>query len=427
MQKARMDQESELNASVHPGDRVGPFRLGMSLFECLNIIKTQTCASSTKTLIIFSRTNPLDKPTILDVQSLGIRLRFDAKHQKLLVVDVYDFAKVSLSFQGHLAGGKNNFNNSDSSLKTLYEILGVTHSGFRKPELGKDAFCLQYPGMLISFQIPEKEIFTGMPLILSDGTSPLANRLVVHDFTYAQNPSNGKSIRPSRMIEVFVNEDNAPQILFKEHEIGLVIGESSCQDVVSLLGPPSRTHLKMPEPIGTRARRQIDTANQENETGDYFLNYNDFGIDVLVDGSEHMVKKIILRTNLLTHPSFGQYDKCSFVLKFGEKTASLPKKNGSIPTSNSGGKGNGKKATAPSFEDLLTLPTTNPKSSYQERLVSCDENWQAIAKKLDLADEKPMVHERADQPFGPCHLFGYRHSVFEIDKISQCVASVTIF
>jgi hypothetical protein len=267
-------------------------------------------------------------------------------------------------------------------------------------------------------------------------------RLVIHDFDFPRQlvrpASSNLQLQlqcPQRTVDVLISDEKPVEIVFKSESTGnfsLVIGESCCQDVLSSLGAPTKMYTKQREPIGTKARRHNE-ALMVDGTDDYFFNYVELGIDVLFEGAKHILKKVILRTNLLGHPTFGQYDKCSFTVKFVEKaplsTPGAKKPSASMFPSSSTALKNGKKgATQHSFEDLLT--SSNPsitKTAVQERLVSCDDHWLVIAKKLDLIEEKPMVHERAEQPFGPCHLFGYRRSVFEVDKASQYLSSLTVF
>ena len=419
----------ELAHAVVPGSRVGPFKLGMSLFEALSVLKllAPVSAETRKTQLYFSRTTPLDKPIVLNVCALGMKLRFDAKYQKLLVIDINDVATFPMSFQGHLVGGKQNSASESGTLKQLYEILGVTHTGFRKDELPKDNFCLQYPGLLVAFRVPLKENFTGIPLVLNGGISPPLVRVVVHEFDFARNVAK-QITRSTAILDVYVNDDRPVEVYFREKGGIIAIGDSTCQDVISLLGPPSKLHVKQLEPIGTKARRQAqDPSGGVND--DYFLNYFELGLDILMNGTSNTVRKMILRTNLLAHPAFGQYEKSCFTIKFAERL-----QQGSSSSKRSGanqhvvyGTKISKKTSAPSFEDLLTTSVSKPLVTDKTVLVSCDEHWHNIAKKLDILDEKPMVNEKADQPFGPCFLFGYRHSVFEVDKASLQIASLTLF
>ena len=418
----------ELNSPVHPGAQCGPFRLGMSLHEALAVIKNRAFSSnfeSKKTSVIFSKLAPTERPIVVDIQAIGTMLRFEPKEQRLVVIDVYDLSKLGVSLQDHTIGGPSLADNEAATLKTLYSVLGVTHSGFRKEEVGKDAFCLQYPGLLIAFQVPEAESFTGIPLVLSNGQSPKAVRILVHEFEFPRSNLKSPIIRSA---EVTITEDQQIQLFFKElNKFSLFLHDSTCQDVLSGLGAPSKVCFKEREPIGNKVRRQMDI-NSRTESDDYFFNYFSLGLDILFDGIDHIVRKVILRTNLISHPLFDQYDKCCFSLKFLEK----PKKPSISASTTKISKGNGSKhhqqQTVPifpatNFEDILASTSV----SKIEKTIKCDDSWMSIAKELDLQDEKPMVHERADQPFGSCYLFGYKHSVFEVDKQSQFVASVTLF
>ena len=49
------------------------------------------------------------------------------------------------------------------------------------------------------------------------------------------------------------------------------------------------------------------------EIGDYFYNYYRFGFDILFNGQQHIVKKIILHTNIPGCHEFGVYSKANFV------------------------------------------------------------------------------------------------------------------
>jgi len=407
-------------------ERVGPFKLGMSLFEVLNVLRTNPPVENAlkRTAVLLSRACPMDRPIIVDVKSLGIKLRFEPHYQTLLAIDVYDVNVVALSFQGHVVGGNDRVGPDAGSLKNMYEILGVTHSGFRREELPRDAFCLQYPGLLVAFRVATTEVFTGIPLTTSDGKSPRLLRVVVHEFDFVRNVSK-HLVRTSRTVEVSVSEDRGVELCVKNRSSAtLVIGTSTCQDVLSFLGAPSKLHLKPKEPIGTKARRQNHRA-EEADHEDYFFNYFDLGIDILLSGDTHVVRKVILRTNLPAHPFFGQYDKCPFILKFTERLPGVAKRPQAFPGKPQRGSKPNPQPT--SLEELLTTNVTKPVVTDKTTMIASDEPWQSIARKLETVDEKPMMNEKADQPFGPCFLYGYRHTVFEIDKASSYLASLTLF
>jgi hypothetical protein len=420
---------------VVPGEGIGHFRLGMSLHEVLIVLRglpTGPGGADKYTSLHFSRSTPLDKPIVLEIKNLGLKLRFEPKYQKLLVIDVYDVAAIPLDFQGLVVGGQARQGIEAGVLKSMYEVLGVTHSGFRRDDLGKDTYCLQYPGLLVAYTVPAKESVTGIPLVLSNGASPPLVRVTVHEFDFGRVAGIGRAMpaTPKRIVEAIVSDDRGVEVYIKDSDQCLMIGVSTSQDVLTCLGPSSRLFFKQEEPIGTKARRkerqnEPSAVQSTHQHQDYFLNYFEQGLDILLDGATHVLKKVIMRTNLIAHPAFGQYEKCAFSVRFAERLGSVA--SGSRRPGGSNASGKARKPAAPpptAFDELL-----GPGATVTEKTatVSCDEPWQSISKKLDIIDEKPMVNEKADQPFGPCYLFGYRHAVFEVDKASMHVASLTLF
>jgi len=410
----------EASCPVEPGEGVGPFRLGMSLHSVLQMLRRTSMTVGDKSLrpeearnlltqVVFSRESPNEKPIILDVQQLGLRLRFEPKLQRLYLIDIYDISRLGLAFHGHVFGGYRS-DTEAASLRQLYGILGVTHSGQRHPELSDDAYCLQYPGLLTAFRVPagrgDLAFSGGIPLVLEDGSSPRMMRLVVHDIDYPRAPSRFLNTA-ARSVEVLIRDDKPAEILFRnfDDEV-LVIGETTCQDVLSILGSPTRTHIKRSEPVSVMKR-----GNDDGE--DYFLNYCDVGVDLLFDGRKHVLRKTILRTNLPCHSMFGEYSKCSFVIKFVDAPVRKTLQNS-------------KPKKGASFEELLTGQASTPIGRSQDKVIASDDHWVLIANKLNLTNEKPMVLERAEQPFGSCHLFGVKHCVFEIDTRSGAICSLTV-
>jgi hypothetical protein len=80
---------------------------------------------------------------------------------------------------------------------------------------------------------------------------------------------------------------------------------SSPQDVISLLGQPSRVFVKEEDKLAIHRPGSAGL-------GDYFFNYFTLGIDVLFDSERHSVTKIILHANAPGDAEFGMYEKCQF-------------------------------------------------------------------------------------------------------------------
>jgi len=127
----------------------------------------------------------------------------------------------------------------------------------------------------------------------------------------------------------------------------IVIGESSAQDVLAELGEPNSIYLKnkvcfhyplfsallKKVPLKTKIQfkdhvilMHVGTTTAGNAT-DYFYNYFGMGIDVMIDGATHVVKKMVLHTNLPNRSDFQEYSKCSFRIEW-------------LTSSNAGTKGN---------------------------------------------------------------------------------------
>jgi hypothetical protein len=85
------------------------------------------------------------------------------------------------------------------------------------------------------------------------------------------------------------------------------------QEVLVVLGEPQRTHSK------TDGRLQIhavegESREAEEEEPDYFLNYTELGLDVLICGTTQRVLKFVAHSNLPTHDNFYQYARCNWTV-----------------------------------------------------------------------------------------------------------------
>ena len=91
---------------------------------------------------------------------------------------------------------------------------------------------------------------------------------------------------------------------------------SSTQDVLTELGPPDDIYFKEIDQM----KIYLGNSSSEYEPPfalthtDYFYNYYYLGIDFLFDRYTHLVKKIVLHTNITGHFDFHRYRKCNFLL-----------------------------------------------------------------------------------------------------------------
>ncbi|KAI0774220.1 UPF0183-domain-containing protein [Fomes fomentarius] len=94
--------------------------------------------------------------------------------------------------------------------------------------------------------------------------------------------------------------------------IRVLLGSSTAQDLTSDLGPPLRIHYKEDDRMTIHSR---SGPAEVDANGDYFYNYQQHGIDFLISGSTHTVKKIVLHSNVPGTPLFQRYKRCPWEIE----------------------------------------------------------------------------------------------------------------
>lgn len=90
------------------------------------------------------------------------------------------------------------------------------------------------------------------------------------------------------------------------------MGVTTAQDLTCDLGPPPRINYREDDRMTIHSR----AGKPDEELGtSYFYNYFQHGIDFLISGSTHVVKKIILHTNLPGTALFQQYKRCPWAIE----------------------------------------------------------------------------------------------------------------
>ncbi|KAJ6230639.1 hypothetical protein M0813_06631 [Anaeramoeba flamelloides] len=65
----------------------------------------------------------------------------------------------------------------------------------------------------------------------------------------------------------------------------------------------------------TDSTSNLEDSGSNQINPDYFFNYFHLGIDIMFDGEEHSVKKIILHTNYPSSIDYNQYERCNYQIK----------------------------------------------------------------------------------------------------------------
>ncbi|KAJ1979749.1 hypothetical protein H4R35_001397 [Dimargaris xerosporica] len=134
----------------------------------------------------------------------------------------------------------------------------------------------------------------------------------------------------------------------------------------------------------------LSTTDQVPASRDYFYNYYELGLDVLLDGSSHRCKKVLLHTNVPGHYDFGRYQKCFFTLK------------------------------------LASGSDTDPA---QAETIDHDSKWDTVRALLDQTPGEPVIFNRGSSeqnPFGPTLFYGHGRLIFEVMQ-NGYIPTVTLF
>lgn len=135
--------------------------MGASLHNVLGHVKShpQTYPAIE---IAYSPSDPLRKPVTLQLPENGLRLRFDGPDQRLRLIEVLDFSKISLVYKNQevLKGAKPHeppASQQGPSFRHIYNrLFGPSYPGEYVPPLNGSpygTYVLSYPGIAFSFPL----------------------------------------------------------------------------------------------------------------------------------------------------------------------------------------------------------------------------------------------------------------------------------
>ncbi|KAJ3173124.1 hypothetical protein HDU88_004583 [Geranomyces variabilis] len=392
-----------LDCHVLAARSVGPFELGTPLGVVVRMLNQMEHAIP-KVECKYHESEPLANDIILNLLANGICLRFDPQSQRLKLIELYDFERLTL----HYKDVEFNSHKVLPTFDSIYRLFGPIYPG--EFDAAKKEYTLTYPGIAFVFPIPEMHIplrsLTDLPLSFPDGTTPVLNRLYVYsgsEFWRDAIAPRPKVYAGPVVIKIGegVTFPSSPRSVENHGDKLDITFGTPTQDVIEVLGKPDAICARDTDPraLGTadvagasdsgnasshRASAGGDLESEDDDgASDYFWNYFDLGIDILFSGAQHAVKKVVMHANAAGHWDFTQYIKCEFVVE---------------------GRG-----------------------------ISVDSKWDDIQKAMrpteDAAPPRPVVHNRGghQNPFGPTCFYGYPGIIFEVINKTGCLASVTVF
>ena len=150
--------------------------LGGSFRDVLTYLRTQPESHYPRFAIQCDAANPLAQPLTIFLPENGLRLRFDGADQRLRLVEILDFSKISLTYKGQdLVKHQEDRPGDGPTFKLIYgKLFGPTFDGERIPGPSSDVYVLSYPGVAFNFNIGTQTTDTDFVSILSHASTSAA-------------------------------------------------------------------------------------------------------------------------------------------------------------------------------------------------------------------------------------------------------------
>ncbi|KZT12505.1 UPF0183-domain-containing protein [Laetiporus sulphureus 93-53] len=299
---------STLEVDIQPGVGLGMFQLGSSLWNVIDLLRRMQHAFPLVD-VKFDPDFPV-APVILHIRP-HVDLLFSGRHQRLHTICVRKLRDlnppVSLKYK-------------EMTLSSSEEVLrrvGVSRT-FGPTYPGDD---LRYPGVLFSFEEDGRaEGLKVSPAQPSDRMQEV-KRVIITQKSIAGEVRDALD----EVVECTAMNGEVRQAVIKVHEgvdlyfhpvdanyVRIRIGVSTAQDLSCDLGPPLRVHYKEDDRMTIHSRK---AGVDDDADTDYFYNYLQHGIDFLISGTTHVVKKIVAHTNVPGSPLFQRYKRCPWEIE----------------------------------------------------------------------------------------------------------------
>eukprot|EP00008_Paramoeba_atlantica_P013249 CAMPEP_0201480980 /NCGR_PEP_ID=MMETSP0151_2-20130828/5330_1 /ASSEMBLY_ACC=CAM_ASM_000257 /TAXON_ID=200890 /ORGANISM="Paramoeba atlantica, Strain 621/1 / CCAP 1560/9" /LENGTH=411 /DNA_ID=CAMNT_0047862985 /DNA_START=86 /DNA_END=1321 /DNA_ORIENTATION=+ len=402
-----------------PDDSFGFLKFGMPICEVIKLINSKYEKKDQNIQIRFDKNRLHSLDTVIDFKSEGVILRFTAMTQVLHKIVVYDPARCSLSFM------ESDFCQKEK-VPTYSTIMKTFLGGDGSFDVKSSQYLHHYPGIIFIFNIEEqyREHFNQPksnhePINFPQGCDPFVVRMVFFQKNADEkmlrfNPSwLSNRTKGTRYFETVLPVPGVGLIFPRASKMGdetLNFGDG-VQSLLMLLGNPERISPKIENPkmlalsgvtqnerggmrsssdgLGGDGSGGNEGENREGDyqPNDYFYIYGDLGIDFLIDGELHTIKKFVLHTNLPSHLLFGQYNRCNFAI-----------------------------GVSSSLHPAITFQST----------------WPEIMEKLGSPIRPPIVLDLTTQEThppehcGPSFYCGYKNLIFEITP-EMLIATVYLY
>lgn len=443
--------------TLHPGVGIGNIRLGRSMYETMKSLSKHHY----KLRVSYSEHNYLKLPVLVTLQDYGIRLTFkNNEDQCLQLIEILDVTRSNRSNGYKLLTllyndfKLNEFERTDdlpldglestcsslssddktlvstcsTSLRLIYnKLFGPTYPG----KLTDNVYILSYPGISFKFVVSNTQLLEKVQAIDCDELrlSTLLNwdtpnditcsAIAIYkgdswqDFDFKKKMTESTDGKKDNLISrLSVDLDRGvTRIQFKNGSSAqIVIGSTSQQDMLNILGPPDDYFTKFGSPLLIHGAQAYPGAQTNTEGVHHkFHNYFRYGLDVMYDPHSLLghptVKKVVLHNGGIAESlNFMKWDQCNW-----EVTSSDVSFNSQMNFSE-----------MPSQLRLLVPVLLN-------RLES--EYFDGDLDIIELPNDGPndgAVSAKA-KTWGQSKLYSYKRCIFEVLDLNGFVSCITVF
>lgn len=466
------------SAEIYPGEGLSTYiSLGNLLYNTTKTLKELGHPFK----IAYSNRNYLETPLLVTLPEQGVRLMFSATgHQKLLLIEILNFDFLKLNYKGSYLNDivyteptdaeLSNLSDSDSyldfakrkqilppTLKEVYNrIFGPTFPGTL--DRVSKTYLLSYPGVAFKFHIGLDELLTALGedddknSILSKLTNwhrasdiICQNLAIFNGDNYfdfhsqlmhiaKDNDAPPKLCNPANLcvekIEVTLSTGTA-EIRFhsenKTQPAKLVIGQSTQQDILRILGPPDAYFNKFDSRLLIHKHLLSSKALDLDSGSVYkFHNYFRYGIDLLYNLNPPnkeggvLLKIIIHNGGIVKTLEFMQWNKCNW--KIQTRPGDAPAVNSSMYFHQFGEDFLNEVNTEKSDPVLLNRNEIEFSKDDDLEVVLSDELQQNLM--LSATNLTDSVESKA---LGQLKIYGYDRCIWEVVESNNCVSCVIIY
>lgn len=413
------------------GNEHWEFILGMPFCQAVHILQRE-CRTIKAVQLNYSEQNPLSTDLVLNLVNECVRLIFDATSQRLKIIEVYNLnvkpSVVKLKYCGKAFSSPL----ITPTIEQIDQSFGATHPGVY--DAAQNVFVLSFRGLSFAFPTESKykPKYTHKlgSLQFPNGASPIVSKMCIYNgnsLPDAKAPAmpiscfyqsfyldhldvlRDESSGLATGLKVFILSEGSGIAKMSELHKHIAEGDvkfgQTCQDVLSILGCPSKLFYKAEDKMKIHSPCAHKLVRSRNS--DYFYNYCTLGLDVLFDARSHTVKKFVLHSNYPGHYNFNMYMRCDFRIPISEKELTLDR-------------------------DIVggQQPTALHKSN-ECMYITTQSMWDSDQNICFKPSDKPVVLNRSSStnttnPFGSTFCYGYQNIIFEVTSNNH-IASVTLY